>query len=56
MRGDQYGSLWPPSEPWDGYDGTRSGQVVQFLDGFGNVGEGRLAESQFRANGHGRNI
>jgi len=41
VRGDQYCSLWPPSDTWDCYDMTRAGQSVQFVDSYGNVSQGR---------------
>jgi len=44
VRGNQYCSLWPPSDTWDCYDMTRAGDAVQFVDTYGNVSEGRLAE------------
>jgi len=44
VRGDQYCSLWPPSDTWDCYNMARAGQVVQFLDSYGNVSEGRFVE------------
>ncbi len=42
VRGDQYCSQWPPSDNWNCYSMTRLGPGVRFVDGFGNVTEGRL--------------
>ena len=44
VRGDQYCSTWPPSGTWDCYDMTRAGQVVRFVDAYGNVSEGELRQ------------
>jgi len=44
VRNDQYCSRWPPSDRWDCYDMTKSGNSVQFLDAYGNVSIGTFAE------------
>ena len=41
VRGDQYCSQWQPGNGWECYDIQASGGAVRFLDGNGNVTEGR---------------
>jgi len=43
VQGDQYCSQWPPSDRWDCYDMTRHGDLVRFLDSFGNATQGKIA-------------
>ena len=42
VRGDQYCSMWPPSDLWSCYDMERQGERLRFLDAAGEVTEGLL--------------
>ena len=42
VRGDQYCSMWPPSDLWACYDMTRAGNRVRFIDSSGAVTEGQM--------------
>ncbi|CAD0185226.1 hypothetical protein RUESEDTHA_02112 [Ruegeria sp. THAF57] len=44
VRGDQYCSVWPPSELWACYDVRRSGQVIRFVDSNGELTDGTYAK------------
>ena len=39
VRGDQYCSMWPPSDLWACYDMTRRGDMLRFIDANGEVTE-----------------
>ena len=43
VRGDQYCSMWPPSDLWACYDMSGSGERLIFIDGSGHVTEGAYA-------------
>ena len=42
VRGDQYCSMWPPSDLWACYDMEMADDRIRFLDGSGEVTEGTL--------------
>ena len=42
VRGDQYCSMWPPSDLWACYDMQRSGDVIRFVGESGDVTDGTL--------------
>jgi hypothetical protein len=42
VRGDQYCSMWPPSDLWACYDMARDGDVVRFVGAAGDITEGTL--------------
>ncbi len=44
VRGDQYCSMWPPSDLWACYDMARSGDVIRFIGASGDVTDGRYSE------------
>ena len=43
VRGDQYCSLWPPSDQWSCYDVEIDGRNLRFTGGSGDVTLGRFA-------------
>jgi hypothetical protein len=43
VRGDQYCSVWPPSDHWACYDVTQDAEVVGFVAGDGSVSFGKIA-------------
>ena len=47
VRGDQYCSMWPPSDLWACYDMARRGDVLRFFGAAGDSTDGTLrAESE----------
>ncbi len=44
VRGDQYCSLWPPSDLWACYDVQQKGQTIRFVDDAGNTTDGVLVK------------
>ncbi|MEM7521220.1 MAG: hypothetical protein AAF307_09300 [Pseudomonadota bacterium] len=42
VRGDQYCSMWPPSDLWACYDIQRQGDVIRFIGAAGDVTDGRI--------------
>ncbi|MEX0309013.1 MAG: hypothetical protein AB3N17_02080 [Tateyamaria sp.] len=44
VRGDQYCSVWPPSDLWACYDVEQSGDVIRFVDGSGGITDGTYAD------------
>lgn len=45
VRGDQYCSLWPPSDSWDCYTITRDGDMINFVPaGGGETWPARLVK------------
>ncbi|MEM8539063.1 MAG: hypothetical protein AAGF56_14530 [Pseudomonadota bacterium] len=44
VRGDQYCSIWPPSETWACYDVLQSGSTIRFVDEAGGVTDGIYSE------------
>lgn len=45
VRGDQYCSMWPPSDLWACYDMARKGDMVRFIGEAGDVTDGVLREA-----------
>jgi hypothetical protein len=45
VRGDQYCSVWPPSDRWACYDVDRQGQDIRFTDDAGNATLGRFVDA-----------
>ena len=43
VRGDQYCSVWPPSDHWACYGVEASGNAVRFVAGDGSVSVGKVA-------------
>jgi len=39
VRGDQYCSMWPPSDLWACYDMARRGDTLRFIGAAGDVSE-----------------
>lgn len=44
VRGDQYCSMWPPSDLWACYDMARKGDVIRFIGAVGDVTDGRYRD------------
>ncbi|MFK7942978.1 MAG: hypothetical protein AB8B85_08730 [Paracoccaceae bacterium] len=44
VEGDHYCSLWPPSDLWNCYTMTRSGDDLRFVDKTGHVTEAEYAD------------
>lgn len=44
VQGDQYCSMWPPSDLWACYDLSVSGDTVRFIDASGEISEGRYVD------------
>lgn len=42
VRGDQYCSMWPPSDLWGCYDVAQSGEALRFVGAQGDVTDGVL--------------
>lgn len=42
VRGDQYCSMWPPSDLWSCYDVARKGDMVRFIGGSGDTTDGTV--------------
>ncbi|WP_171099802.1 hypothetical protein [Ruegeria sp. HKCCD7255] len=44
VRGDQYCSIWPPSDLWACYDVQQKGDVIRFVDDAGGITDGTYSE------------
>jgi hypothetical protein len=44
VRGDQYCSMWPPSDLWACYDMARKDEQLRFIDAAGNTSEARYKD------------
>lgn len=44
VRGDQYCSIWPPSELWACYDVHQRGDTIRFVDKSGGITDGTYIE------------
>ncbi|MCL6285052.1 hypothetical protein M3P21_16085 [Ruegeria sp. 2012CJ41-6] len=44
VRGDQYCSVWPPSDIWACYNIERSGDVIRFIGAGGDLTDGTYVE------------
>ncbi|MFA3917795.1 hypothetical protein [Ruegeria hyattellae] len=44
VRGDQYCSVWPPSDIWACYNIERKGDVIRFIDAGGGLTDGTYVE------------
>ena len=44
VRGDQYCSVWPPSDIWTCYDVERSAAALRFIDSSGEISLGAFME------------
>jgi len=44
VQGDQYCSMWPPSDLWACYDLERNGDALRFVGQAGDVTEARYAD------------
>lgn len=44
VRGDQYCSVWPPSDHWACYDMERKGDTIRFIGSTGEITDGVYAE------------
>ena len=44
VQGDQYCSLWPPSDLWACYDVLQKGDTIRFVDGAGGHTDGDYAQ------------
>lgn len=42
VRGDQYCSVWPPSDHWACYDVNQNGDMIQFIASDGSFSDGTL--------------
>ena len=45
VRGDQYCSMWPPSDLWACYDMARSGDRIRFIGEAGDTIDGVVREA-----------
>ncbi|SMO35364.1 hypothetical protein SAMN06265380_101187 [Ruegeria faecimaris] len=44
VQGDQYCSVWPPSDIWACYDVLQSGVIIRFIDDAGEITDGYYPE------------
>ena len=42
VRGDQYCSVWPPSDLWACYDVSQNGDMIRFIASDGSFSDGTL--------------
>lgn len=44
VRGDQYCSVWPPSDIWNCYHVEQWNQMIRFIDSNGEISQGRFSD------------